>query len=132
MEEFFKVDTIDCRGIVYSLKDDARILDILTIDQFFEKLAKYYTIEIEFKDHHDEKYVTCDWEAVTKDYDAIRISWELVALSKYHSSVFTVDNTIYTDFSSWDCESWVIFNFDCIDTNNTKLIDFNDFAHIYY
>lgn len=144
-EEFFKEDTIDCRGVVYSLKNDAKILDIptiyqfddrivdtSTIDQFFESLSKYYTIEIEFKGRYDKKYVTCDWEAVAKDYDAIRVPMELIELSKYHSSVFTVNNIIYTDFSSWDCESWLIFNFNCIDTNNTKLIDFNDFVHIYY
>lgn len=57
-----------------------------------------------------------DWKKLSKDYDAFHLTerafWEMrLPLSNI---LECEDGSELCDFYSYDCESWILFNLDCI------------------
>ena len=80
------------------MHDDARVLQIHTIDQLTE-IAKNYSVTtsiIKTNIYPFDSYIL-DFEAIAKEYDAIdfRIS---------------TDQRLYWPLYGWDCDSILVFN----------------------
>lgn len=92
-------------GVTYNLKSDSKILEIDTLNDYLDVLDKYGYIP--FPKHSGKMQL--NFEAMSKDYDAFHLT----------------DNAAYhlaEDFYSYDVESYILFNLDCIDKDSIEVI----------
>ena len=97
-------------GISYTLHKNAKICIISCEEDYLDLMDNYF---IEYKDDDISDKVYIDFEELSEDYDAFHLTedafWEL--RMPYDISFHELN---YSDFYSYDAESWIIFNPDCI------------------
>ena len=108
-------------GYSYQLKDSAKILTIDTEKDYVDLLNSQYRLIT--KMYKDKTLLSIDWNLVAKDYDALHLTKQGYQELQSLSSIFLLGKDIcVADFSSYDCETWVLFNLDCIDENTIETI----------
>ena len=99
-EMFIKGWGFSC-GFKFKLKKSAKIYVINSIKDF-EQLSKRFKIFVPGR--IVEKYCI-DWEELSLEYDGLFLTYE---------GYLDFRNNSRIEFYSWDCESLIIFNLDCI------------------
>lgn len=82
------------KWFVFTLKDGARVLEITSSNQL-KNLPKKEGV-------FSHSWVTLDFEALTKMYDAIQV-------------MISSDGQLYWDLYGWDCDTLLVFNPDIIE-----------------
>ena len=112
-------------GYSYELKETAKILIINTEKDYVDLLNSKYRLMT--KMYKDKTLLSIDWNLVSQDYDALHLTKQGFQLLRSLSSIFLLDKDIcVADFSAYDCETWVLFNLDCIDEDTIEEICLND------
>lgn len=91
-------------GIVFELKPETKIYQIDSMDEYLKCLEKYSII---LKMFRLKKGI--DFEKLSLDYDAIHLTENAIWQMR-----FILDRSDIMDFYSWDAESFILFNLDCI------------------
>lgn len=99
-------------GVIFEIKDDSKICEIDNISDYLRILKTYSRIV--------EEKMALDFEKLSKDYDVIHLTENAV-----NEMRFILDYRNIIDFYSWDCESFIIFNLDCIDMDNSQVVEIN-------
>lgn len=110
-------------GISYTLNKNTKIYTISNYDDYINLLKNYRYIP------YDNK-VSIDWNKFKLDFDAFHLTedafWELrMIISGY---VFFEDDGSrgnryrLDDFYCYDCETWILFNLDCINKGSIQNI----------
>ena len=104
-------------GVSYKLHKKAKILEIKSEDDYVKAMLKYAHLEYGYPWEY-----SLDFSKISKDYDAFHLTrkafWEM------RIKFIECDGKKYRDFYSYDAESWIIFNPDCI--NYGSVINRND------
>lgn len=105
-------------GISYKLNKKAKIYEIDSMEDYIDLMNKYPL------EGYCDKYMI-DWNKFSKDYDAFHLTekafWKLrmIYSNKHYieslGKIVTMD-----DFYSYDCETWIIFNLDCINKGSIQ------------
>lgn len=105
------------KGISFTLKKKSKICTISSEDDYKNLMRKYD----KYKYDNDEvlmksfKIKVIDWEKLCLDYDAFHITREAICRMRLPLNGITDEDGIELDnFYSYDCESWILFNLDCI------------------
>lgn len=96
-------------GVVFELKENARIYIIDTEDDLNELLQKYKTYAL-----GEIRLATLDFEKIKDDYDCIYLTNNGVHATAFSNSL--------PNLYGWDVESLLILKFDCI--SKCKYVDF--------
>ena len=102
-------------GISFKLHKNSRIMEIASIDDYIRYMNKYKILDPVYKNIGARGYVRycLDFVKIAEDFDAFHLTedafWEL--RMPYDISFHELN---YSDFYSYDAESWIIFNSDCI------------------
>lgn len=115
LSDKFKVFT----GITYQLKPGIKILKIDTANDYFDALDKYGIIPFP---NIDTK-LQLDFESMSKDYDAFHLTSDGAYLLRFLSGEAY---HLARDFYSYDVESYILFNLDCIDKDSIETITLPD------
>lgn len=107
----YSIDKCINRGVTYTLHKNAKIYTIDNIDDYLNLLKDYPIME------YDKKGV--NWDKFKIDYDAFHLTlngfYDLrLILDDYR------DNCRIQDFYAYDAETWIIFNFDCINLGSVR------------
>ena len=102
-------------SVVFSLKDDANILIIDSLDDYL-KIRDKYTFTKTFMDETDYHL---DFEILSKEYDGVFLTNNGVRECCGAELMFTVGRCLF----GWDVSSLLLFNLDCIDKWEYKEID---------
>jgi hypothetical protein len=107
-------------GISFTLHRNSKILEIDSLDDYIEIMKKYsYS--------HTLGYCL-DFKEISKDYDAFHLTengfWSL--RMRLDSVLY---NLKYDTFYSYDAESWIIFNMNCI--NKGSILNHNNVVYYY-
>lgn len=137
-------------GISYYLKNSAKVLEINSLDDYLNLILKYpnfidgseafykkqnRTIIEEFKEavknkpnsNFDDNLigVGINFKEMKKDFDAFHLTengfYELRLI--YPDELRRFGQFVIYDFYSYDCESWIIFNYDAIDQSSIWVHD---------
>ena len=112
-------------GITYKLSRKAKVC---TVDSYesYAKLMETYGLSRYPEELHKGGILSelvIDWNKLSKDFDAFHITrdafWELRL--PFEDLVDTLGRRI-ANFYSYDCESWIIFNLDCINKGSIQNI----------
>lgn len=104
-------------GVSYQLRPDAKIISIDTPRDYLNLMERYKLYY-----EHTSNYVI-DFSALSKDYDAFHLTEYAfktmrMLLPGYYDDIdddlMEVVKRKYRDFYSYDAESWILFNLDCI------------------
>ena len=114
-EEDYKVNRYN-HGISFTLSNDATICEIDSAETYRE-IIKPYAVEIRRSSSpifHNT--LVLDWNKISKKYDVFHLTEYA-----FWSMRLPIDDRLKTDmgylpnFYSYDCETWIIFNLECID-----------------
>ena len=99
-------------GISYTLHKNAKICTISCEEDYLDLMDNY---SIEYKNYIPDK-VYIDFKKLSEDYDAFHLTedafWEMRLM--YFDLFTRATHKIMADFYSYDCETWIIFNYDII------------------
>lgn len=110
-----KIDSLSY-GIIYELKDSAKIFEIDSLEDYENLMEKY---SMPYHSRMMGTRLVIDWEKLAKDYDGFHISDGAV----YFLRLNVPGHDDYANFYSWDCESYCLFNLDCI--NMESVVQYN-------
>ena len=100
-------------GISYTLHKNAKICTISCEEDYLDLMDNYF---IEYKDDDISDKVYIDFEELSEDYDAFHLTedafWEIRLM--YFDLFTRTTHKVMADFYSYDCETWIIFNYDII------------------
>lgn len=113
-QEDFYLDKYNGTGLSFKLSKKARICTIDSVESYKNLMKKYA------KDRDGicilyEKVI--DWVKLAQDFDAFHLTkfaFDEMRLARFSSELICEDGSRLCDFYSYDCESWIIFNLDCI------------------
>lgn len=108
------------QSTIFTLKENAKILTIDTIENVLELSIKYPSYHHLLGHHYDEKSIQTtifDFEKISKDYDGIYVN---VKKLRYRGT---------SVFNDWNVNSLLLFNLDCIKEYQTTPIiyDINNY-----
>lgn len=111
--EGFMLDKYSSMAVSFKLSRKAKICTIDTVEDYHRLMRKYAKLKYE-SGLFNEKVI--DWKKLSKDYDAFHLTerafWEMrLPLSNI---LKCEDGSELCNFYSYDCESWILFNLDCI------------------
>ena len=98
-------------GISYTLHKNAKICTISCEEDYLD-LMDNYSIE---DDISDKVYI--DFKKLSKDYDAFHLTQDACyEMRMIYPPIYrrNFPHKMLADFYSYDCESWIIFNYDII------------------
>ena len=109
-------------GISYTLHKNAKICTISCKEDYLDLMDNYST---EFKNDDIIGKAYIDFKKLSKDYDAFHLTedafWEMRLM--YFDLFTRTTHKVMADFYSYDCETWIIFNYDII--NQGSIINHN-------
>ena len=136
--EQFRVNNFGI-GVSYELKPESRIIELAEVPDYLNMMDTYGMVfnpingePISFHESVLFEYIRAfiNFEKLSKDYDAFHLTKD--AFYKMRMSMFS--NNLYmnrmrhircADFYSYDCETWIIFNFDTIDKSSIQHHEFD-------
>jgi len=107
------------KGISYTLHKKAKVYTVNSYRDYMNLLSKYKRIDRVFDK------VGIDFDKLKLDYDAFHLTEEgFYELRLLFNEYRTEEGkTYYIDnFYSYDCETWIIFNLDCINKGSIQNI----------
>ena len=117
------------KGISFTLSKKARICNITCLEDYVTIAKKYSVKKYDNNDgfSHPEKVI--DFVKLSKDYDCFHITEEAfyrlrLPWNNYEDLLDESDGYYFSDFYSYDCETWIMFNLDCI--NYGSIINHNN------
>lgn len=99
-------------GVIFELNPNSKICEIDCLVDYLAVLEKY---SINYKTCRYKKGL--DFEKLSKDYDAIHLTDNAVREMRF---VLDIDDIM--DFYSWDVESFVLFNLNCINRESIQYV----------
>ena len=99
-------------GISYTLHKKAKICTISCEEDYLDLMDNY---SIEYENYIPWKaYI--DFKKLSKDYDAFHLTEDaFLQMRLMYLQLFTrTTHKVMADFYSYDCETWIIFNYDII------------------
>lgn len=105
------------KAIGFTLKKKTRICTINTVEDYRNIMKRYS--KKKFKDKPLDRFnsLVIDWEALALDYDAFHLTKIAFLRMRLplNSNLLRDDNgNRLENFYSYDCETWILFNLDCI------------------
>ena len=96
-------------GISYTLHKNAKICTISCEEDYLDLMDNY---SIGYKD--EKAYI--NFEKLSKDYDAFHLTEDaFLQMRLMYLQLFTrTTHKVVADFYDYDCETWIIFNYDII------------------
>lgn len=110
-------------GIVFNLKDNARILTLQSIEDYISLPDKYFIDGVWGAQYEILKKKVLNWESISEDYDAFHLTKSAICSMRMPLNQLEKNGERLSDFYSWDVESWVMFNLDCIDRDSIQKLD---------
>lgn len=131
-------------GVSYLLKNSAKVVEINSLSDYLMLLQRYpkvlndtenmniEDIKKNFKKAINIKpdlsyspiYIELDFEAMQKDFDAFHLTKRgFLKLRSMYPYERRFGQFKICDFYSYDCESWIIFDYDCIDQSSIWVHD---------
>ena len=115
-DEDFHVDTYQ-KAVSFTLKKKSKIATIDTLEDYRNLMKNYskwaYPDEMKYKYNR----LVINWDKLSKDYDAFHLTedafWSM-RLPWDPDELTDVDGNYLENFYSYDCETWIIFNLECI------------------
>lgn len=104
-------------GVSFRLKKKARILDIQTYQDYKNIPEKFFT-------YGYFGIVELDFSKIRKEYDCFHLSEE--AFWNLRDKYDFPESSDLQDFNSYDAETWIILNFDCINLESARLEVFDE------
>ena len=130
---FIESDFTSCidkysKGVSFVLNRNAKVYTINTVEDYKKLYYDGYTIHC---DETNYKYTrSIDFEKLSKDYDAFHLTEDAFYYMRLpmYDDILKVNYTtasseedkinwkpvVLNNFYSYDCETWIIFNLDCI------------------
>ena len=113
-------------GISFTLNKSAKIIEIDNLNDYKNLLSEYVINEGFFN--------TIDFYKLSKDYDAFHVTekafWEMrlpILMNDEEYDFFY--NKSNAGFYSYDAETWILFNLDCI--NKGSILNHNNIKYFY-
>ena len=104
------------KGISFTLNKNAKILNIDSIDKYISLLMDHH--EIMDRRVYYEGIIAPDWNYSINNYDAVHVECDLIYnyTLRYNMLPVNINDIVYkaNGFYSYDAESWLIINPDCI------------------
>ena len=100
-------------GVIFEISDNSKICKINTLSDYLKVLEKYSCV---YEMYSKKKGL--DFEKLSQYYDAIHLTQNAVIEMR-----FILSHNDILDFYSWDCESFVLFNLDCINQNSIEQVE---------
>ncbi len=115
--EGFMLNKYSSMAVSFKLSRKAKICTIDTVEDYHRLMRKYAKPKYENSEYSSlfkEKVI--DWKKLSKDYDAFHLTeWAFWEMRLPLSNILECeDGSELCDFYSYDCESWILFNLDCI------------------
>lgn len=117
-------------GVLYTLKESARIYTIDSIEDFIFLLKKYPLFDEMYIHCNGHEKIFLNYSEIIKDFDAIHLThkgnnethliWDRPEI-KVQGKTCTI-----SDLNAWDVESWCILNFDVIDLDSCRRYDMEE------
>ena len=108
-----------------TLKENAKICTMDSEEDYVNLLTSRYRKVTKL--YKDKQLLSVDWNFIAKDFDAFHLTKEGYLNLRSLSPVFYMgDRICVSDFSSYYCETWIIFNLNCIDENTIETICLNN------
>ena len=120
--ENFHVDSYK-EAISFTLKRNARICTIYTVEDYKNIMKKYSLIN---NVYYTLKEKMIDWDKLSHDFDAFHLTesafWTM-RMGSFDDNFVDDEGFQLKDFYSYDCESWILFNLECI--NKGSILNHN-------
>lgn len=111
-------------GITYTLHKNTKIYTIDNIDDYLNLLKDYSIME------YDKRGV--DWNKFKNDYDAFHLTLNgFFDLRLIYDDDRYFDNCRIQHFYAYDAETWIIFNFDCINLGSVRNVSLSYLKDFY-
>ena len=104
-------------GISFELKANTRICEIRNTEDYKKMMKIYGKSRFSASDNAPKwgNVMAIDWAKLAKDYDTFHITEDaFYELRLPMDDRLEVENGYLANFYSYDCESWIMFNLDCI------------------
>lgn len=114
-------------GYEYELIPEAKILTIDTERDYVDLLSSRYRLINEM--YKNKTLISLDWNKISEDFDVFHLTKQGYEKLKTLGFIFGQSKDInISNFSSYDCETWILFNLDCINDDTVKEIhiDYNE------
>lgn len=113
-------------GISFTLYKKARICTVDSLESYLELIREYGILDT-MNSMPDYKKYTVDWIELTKHYDAFHLTEDAFWNLRMLPSTITYNDGAFIslkDFYSYDCETWIMFNLECI--NKGSIMNHNN------
>lgn len=98
-------------GASYELNKNSKILEIDSIEKYLEILDIHNIID-------DVGKLCLNFENISKEYDAFHLTRD--TFYELRSMYLKINEHVIRNFYSYDAETWIIFNPDCINRDSIK------------
>ena len=109
-------------GISYTLHKKAKILEIGSVYDYVKAMNIYKHLPYE-----NSLTYSLNFSRISKDFDAFHLTRNVFL--ELRLKLIKCEDILFEDFYSYDAESWIIFNPDCI--NYGSVINRNDVRGLY-
>ena len=116
-EEEFHIEKYEAGAISFTLKKKAKVCEISSVEDYKNLMKKYFKKKYKNEPYDRNNAKIIDWEMLSRDYDAFHLTenafWKMRL--PWDPDILKDEDGIYLEnFYSYDCESWILFNLDCI------------------
>lgn len=108
-------------GISFTLKRKAKVYTIDTVEDYRKIMKNYSRKQFIIDPLNMCKTKVIDWVKLSMDYDAFHLTRNAFRLMRlpYKTDILKDEDGNYMeDFYSYKCESWILFNLDCINMDS--------------
>lgn len=105
------------KAISYTLKRKAKVYTIDTPEDYRNLMRKYSKKKYSNEPLSEFNTKVIDWIKLSMDYDAFHLTKKAFWLMRlpYGTDILKDEDGNYMEnFYSYDCETWIIFNLDCV------------------
>lgn len=116
-DECYEVEKYN-HGIVFRLNQNARICEIDSVESYREMMKTFkITLDVHSKSEMSwwKNPISVNWAELSKAYDAFHLTEDAFwSMRLPMDDRLDTDEGILPNFYAYDCETWIIFNLDCI------------------